>query len=132
MCRPRRAPNRLSTTAAPGSIGRRHRKSVCEDSKRYKRRSKCRPTRLLQATARLRWCSRLIAIAAPCLTSDVTHELFGMTNLAQTSALVRWVRPGVLLVLWLMLMAEVRALDFIYTNIDGTITITGYTGPGGN
>jgi hypothetical protein len=35
------------------------------------------------------------------------------------------------LVLWLMIGA-VRAQDFTYTNINGTITITSYTGPGGD
>jgi hypothetical protein len=34
--------------------------------------------------------------------------------------------------LLLLLTSEVRALDFTYTNTNGTITITGYTGPGGN
>ena len=29
-------------------------------------------------------------------------------------------------------IGELHAEDFTYTNIDGTITITGYTGPGGN
>jgi hypothetical protein len=34
--------------------------------------------------------------------------------------------------LLLLLTAEGKALDFTYTNTNGTITITGYTGPGGN
>ena len=34
--------------------------------------------------------------------------------------------------LLLLLTAVVQALDFTYTNTNGTITITGYTGPGGN
>jgi hypothetical protein len=34
--------------------------------------------------------------------------------------------------LLLLLTAEVQAPDFTYTNTNGTITITGYTGPGGN
>jgi hypothetical protein len=35
-------------------------------------------------------------------------------------------------VLWLVLMGEMQAQDFTYTNTNGTITITGYTGPGGD
>jgi len=38
---------------------------------------------------------------------------------------------GASVVLSLMLSAEAQALDFAYTNTNGTITITGYTGPGG-
>jgi sugar lactone lactonase YvrE len=36
------------------------------------------------------------------------------------------------LVLFFILTAEAQALDFTYTNTNGTISITGYTGPGGN
>src|SRR5207248_8206292 len=32
----------------------------------------------------------------------------------------------------LVLAGEMQAQDFTYTNTNGTITITGYTGPGGN
>jgi len=32
----------------------------------------------------------------------------------------------------LVLAGELQAQDFSYTNTNGTITITGYTGPGGN
>src|SRR5260221_6501541 len=32
----------------------------------------------------------------------------------------------------LVLVGELQAQDFSYTNTNGTITITGYTGPGGN
>jgi BspA type Leucine rich repeat region (6 copies) len=35
-------------------------------------------------------------------------------------------------VLWSILAGELQAQDFSYTNTNGTITITGYTGPGGN
>jgi hypothetical protein len=31
-----------------------------------------------------------------------------------------------------LLISELRAQDFTYTNTNGSITITGYTGPGGN
>src|SRR5712672_3501673 len=31
-----------------------------------------------------------------------------------------------------VLVGELQAQDFSYTNTNGTITITGYTGPGGN
>jgi len=45
--------------------------------------------------------------------------------------LVRW-----LLVCWILaappLIGKLGAQDFTYTNTNGTITITGYTGPGGN
>ena len=34
--------------------------------------------------------------------------------------------------LWLTLPGEVQAQDFTYTNTNGTITITGYIGPGGD
>jgi hypothetical protein len=35
------------------------------------------------------------------------------------------------MLLALLLATEVQAQDFSYTNTNGTITITGYTGPGG-
>src|SRR5690348_16771809 len=42
----------------------------------------------------------------------------------------RFLREGLLLLLLATVAAN--AQDFTYTNIGGTITITGYTGPGGN
>jgi hypothetical protein len=39
---------------------------------------------------------------------------------------------GVSLLLMVMLPRDVQAQDFSYTNTNGAITITGYTGPGGN
>jgi hypothetical protein len=39
---------------------------------------------------------------------------------------------GTSLTLLLMLITDLQAQDFIYTNNNGTITITGYTGPGGS
>src|SRR6476660_8641572 len=41
------------------------------------------------------------------------------------------VRGGAFLLLWLTPASAGRAQDFTYTNTNGTITITGYTGPGG-
>jgi hypothetical protein len=50
--------------------------------------------------------------------------------------LARWVRhysaTAASLVLLLILATELQAQDFTYTNTNGSITITGYTGPGGN
>jgi hypothetical protein len=43
-----------------------------------------------------------------------------------------WCAAGVSLLLSLALIAEVQAQDFTYTTNSGTITITGYTGPGGD
>jgi hypothetical protein len=42
-----------------------------------------------------------------------------------------WFGLGAFLLLLLALIAEVRAQDFTHTNVEGTITITGYVGPGG-
>jgi hypothetical protein len=42
------------------------------------------------------------------------------------------VHSGALLLLWLTATSAMQAQDFTYTNNNGTITITGYTGPGGN
>jgi hypothetical protein len=57
-----------------------------------------------------------------------------MTSLSQVKMLTQRGRPfcatGASLALWLMI-GEVQAQDFTYTNINGAITITGYTGPGG-
>src|SRR5262245_49577526 len=41
----------------------------------------------------------------------------------------RAIRP---LLLWLVVTGAAQALDFTYTNVNGTITITRYIGPGGN
>jgi hypothetical protein len=58
-----------------------------------------------------------------------------MRGLPQTKNLARCVRPccltGAVLMLWRALLGEIAAQDFTYTNTNGTITITGYTGPGG-
>jgi len=42
------------------------------------------------------------------------------------------VQRGLFSLLLLTAMGAAQAQDFTYTNINGTITITGYTGPGGN
>src|SRR5260370_40063154 len=53
----------------------------------------------------------------------------------QARMLDRWARHccarGTLL-FCLLVIGAAQAQDFTYTNIDGTITITRYTGPGGN
>src|SRR5262245_53534990 len=51
---------------------------------------------------------------------------------AQTLAQVgkAWWATGTFLVLWLMI-ADVKAQDFTYTNINGAIRITGLADPGG-
>jgi hypothetical protein len=47
---------------------------------------------------------------------------------ATLKCLIRWLRASCALVL----AGELQATDFTYTNTNGTITITGYTGPGGD
>ena len=48
----------------------------------------------------------------------------------------RWVcTGGAKIASWLLplvLIGEIQAQDFTYTNTNGTITITSYIGPGGN
>ena len=44
--------------------------------------------------------------------------------------LVRAIRP--LWIAWLLLMPSVAQAQFTFTTNNGAITITGYTGPGGN
>jgi hypothetical protein len=55
---------------------------------------------------------------------------------SQARTLTRWLGEGFasgLLFLFLSVATtESRAQDFTYTNINGTITITRYTGPGGD
>jgi len=58
-------------------------------------------------------------------------RLVRLRNLCQKSTQPNIVKACFLLLL-VTLAATSEALDFTYTNIDGKITITGYTGPGGN
>jgi hypothetical protein len=58
-----------------------------------------------------------------------------MKSFSQPKTPIQWVRrgcaKGAFLVVVLLLNAGVQAQDFSYTITSGTITITGYTGPGG-
>jgi len=60
----------------------------------------------------------------------------GMKVRSQTSPLARCLTSGyataVLLLFWLSMAVTVHAQDFAYSTNNGTITITGYTGPGGD
>src|ERR1051325_10680402 len=59
-----------------------------------------------------------------------------MRSFPQMKSLARWVRAGCRMAVFslpvLMPFTEAQAQDFTYTTNNGTITITGYTGPGGN
>ena len=72
-----------------------------------------------------------------CQASHLLYQKgFGMRILARIELVGRAVRFGVAIgAFWLLLLAlpgEVQAQDFTYTNTNGTITITGYIGPGGD
>src|SRR5579859_1287558 len=57
-----------------------------------------------------------------------------MTNLQtglNARSQMRWRARGITLGLLLIVILEMQAQDFTYTNVNGTITITGYAGPGG-
>ena len=67
---------------------------------------------------------------------DGRERMLRMTSFSQIKMFARWLRPcwatGAAFAWLLALMAEMQAQDFTYASADGTITITGYTGPGGN
>jgi len=69
-------------------------------------------------------------------TPALRKQEFNMTNFARMELFPRLIRSGsataAFWLLWLALPGEVRAQDFTYTNTNGTITITGYIGPGGD
>jgi len=73
---------------------------------------------------------------APASRSSGVRSRKGLVmKSTQASMRARWARGCCVLamsLLSLLVAGKVRAEEFTYTNIDGTITITGYTGSGGN
>ena len=90
---------------------------------------------MVEARAGFRVCCILSALDPTRLTTDVYAKTRAMKTPLTLKGLTCWVSTcctlGVLL-LRSGLTGELHAQDFDYTIANGSITITNYTGPGGN
>src|ERR1041385_2247182 len=88
------------------------------------------------APANSRWNNSYAAPLRGCCRAFRSGDAPDMKSFSQMKVLGRRVRAGcrmaVLLLPMLMLFTGAQAQDFTYTTNNGTIAITGYTGPGGN